>query len=105
MIEFSIQVGLHKLNVCGLQGTYLRDESGKVSIVSVSAKEPGKGHFSSFLNAFPLNETIEFDNVVSGILRGAVERRGFVDHTGREDWIRYALSNETTSGNTSSDNA
>mgnify|MGYP001561039834 CR=1 FL=1 len=93
VIKFSTQVGSHKLDVLtndALQGTYYRDESGKVSIVSVFAVNPGQGHFSAFLDALPRNETVEFDNVVSRKVRGAVSRRGFVDRSGMDDWIRLA---------------
>jgi hypothetical protein len=61
-----------------------------VSIVSVFAVEPGKGHFSEFMDALPLDETVEFDNVVSRKVRHACRRRGFHDRSGMQDWIRYS---------------
>lgn len=109
LVTFNKAVGSHKLShLTGgkLEGTYYRDETGRVSIVSVYAVEPGQGHFSEFMDALPTHETIEFDNVVSRKVRHACRRRGFHDRSGMQDWIRYAASHErVTAGSTTSDGA
>ena len=92
-ICFNKELGRHSLgDITGglIRGTYVR-MADKVSIVSLVSVSPGKGNFSRFLDDLPIDETIEFDNVVEPIVSKALAWRGWQDHTGTNDWIRRSL--------------
>ena len=85
---FATEHGLHKLDTPTLYGTYLRSEHG-VCIISLSARTEGQGACRAFLDSLPTDENIEFDNVVSDILAGALTRRGFTPlDDGSNSWGR-----------------
>jgi hypothetical protein len=90
-VKFEVTPGIHRLEGITnghIGGNYVVAWDGSICIVSIWSVLEGCGHLTQFLNSLPRNLSVEFDNVVSDVLRKALKKRGFVDHTGREDWIR-----------------
>lgn len=58
-------------------GWAVEHEDGSIYVPVVMMDEQGKGHGGRFLDALPTDRTIKFPNVISDVLAGMLERRGF----------------------------
>jgi hypothetical protein len=60
----------------GLTGFSEETETG-FHVVAITSSEPGKGHFSDFLDSLPDDKSVTFHDVTSIVVRDALFRRGF----------------------------
>ena len=58
-------------------GYAIEDKDGSIYIPVVLMEPPGQGDGGRFLDSLPRDRTIKFPNVVSAVLAGMLERRGF----------------------------
>ncbi len=75
--EASIAMG-EELLAPGVYG-HLFDRPDGIYIPSISAANPGNGDVGRFLDSLPKDRAVKFVTVMSPVLRGMLQRRGFVD--------------------------
>lgn len=81
-IVFEPEPGWHRLEHAygPLEGCYVRGPRGDVFILTIEALNPGAGDFSRFLDRLPPDDKVQICAVVSPIVRGALQRRDWVEH-------------------------
>jgi hypothetical protein len=58
-------------------GGYALEVNGEIYIPAIMMRNPGRGDGGRFLDALPRDRTIKVPNIISHVLVGMLERRGF----------------------------
>ncbi len=66
---------------------YTVEDGDSVYIPILWSENPEQGNVSRYLDSLPTDRRVVFPSVISGRLRGALERRGFVVETEWSDEI------------------